>query len=239
MIPQVTSKGQAGTPRSVWVTRKHCRCQGCNLTEGTGERRRIGKPDLWKDGCDRIAFGKRSRRQFVAGQSLRTGRPPAPFGAVRRAKWSGLVRPNATWRCCPADRARIGSGCGGPTAPLTGPEALDFGALARIAAEVTGRQIRQEVLTDAELRGQAGARAAGSGRGSYDLAPGGVLPAADHAGPDFSRPDRLDRVASDQVQGRYALVQGDEGERPHVQHRAKPAGMGRHGKATKAEKAPG
>jgi hypothetical protein len=128
-------------------------------------------------------------------------------------------------------------GVRGPTAPLTGPAALDFGALARIAAEVTGRQIRQEVLTDAELRAQAGARAAGSGRGSYNFAPGGVLPAADHAGPDFSRLDRLDRVASDQVQGRYALVQGDEGERPHVQRRAKPAGMGRHGKATKAEKA--
>ena len=40
----------------------------------------------------------------------------------------------------------------GPTPPLTGPEALDFGDLARIASELTGRPVRREVVSDEVMR---------------------------------------------------------------------------------------
>ncbi|MEO7134693.1 MAG: SDR family oxidoreductase [Vicinamibacterales bacterium] len=48
----------------------------------------------------------------------------------------------------------------GPTPPLTGCEALDLADLAAIAAEVSGRLIRRQTLTDEELRTRMTARGA-------------------------------------------------------------------------------
>jgi uncharacterized protein YbjT (DUF2867 family) len=42
----------------------------------------------------------------------------------------------------------------GPTPPLTGPAALDFDAVAKIAARATGRSFTRTVVTDAEYREQ-------------------------------------------------------------------------------------
>ncbi|CAM3530289.1 NAD(P)H-binding protein [Deinococcus frigens] len=44
----------------------------------------------------------------------------------------------------------------GPTPPLTGPQALDFGDLAAIASEVLGRSIRHETFPDDELAAKLG-----------------------------------------------------------------------------------
>ena len=40
----------------------------------------------------------------------------------------------------------------GPTSPLTGTEALDFGDMAAIAAEVTGKHVKRIVITDDQMR---------------------------------------------------------------------------------------
>jgi NAD(P)H dehydrogenase (quinone) len=47
---------------------------------------------------------------------------------------------------------RLGAGPVGPTAPLTGSEALDFAALADLASELTGRAVKHVVVTDEEYR---------------------------------------------------------------------------------------
>lgn len=44
-----------------------------------------------------------------------------------------------------------GPGLDGPTAPLTASESFDFADLAAITAEVTGTQVRREVITDDAL----------------------------------------------------------------------------------------
>jgi NAD(P)H dehydrogenase (quinone) len=46
----------------------------------------------------------------------------------------------------------------GPTPPLTGPEALDFGDLARIASEVTSKPIERQIITDDDMRAKVAAR---------------------------------------------------------------------------------
>jgi NAD(P)H dehydrogenase (quinone) len=48
----------------------------------------------------------------------------------------------------------------GPTPPLTGPQALDFSDLAKIAAEVLGKPIQRKILTDDELKARVAARGA-------------------------------------------------------------------------------
>jgi NAD(P)H dehydrogenase (quinone) len=46
----------------------------------------------------------------------------------------------------------------GPTPPFTGPEALDFGDLARIASEVTGKRIERQIIADDIMRANIAAR---------------------------------------------------------------------------------
>ncbi len=48
----------------------------------------------------------------------------------------------------------------GPTPPLTGAEGLDFGDMARIASEVTGKTITRTIVTDEEMRAKVMARGA-------------------------------------------------------------------------------
>ncbi len=48
----------------------------------------------------------------------------------------------------------------GPTPPLTGAEALDFGDMARIASEVTGGAITRTIISDDEMRAKVAARGA-------------------------------------------------------------------------------
>ena len=104
----------------------------------------------------------RSAGVFMLGQALQTGlletAAEGPFSWVAHedlALAAARILAQETWTQ-------------GPTAPLTGPEALDFGALARIAAEVTGRPIRHEVLTDEAMRAKAEARGL-PGSGSWAI----------------------------------------------------------------------
>ncbi len=46
----------------------------------------------------------------------------------------------------------------GPTPPLTGPEALDFSDLAKIASKVTGKSIERRIITDEDMRAKVMAR---------------------------------------------------------------------------------
>ena len=48
----------------------------------------------------------------------------------------------------------------GPTPPLTGAEALDFGDMARIASEVTGVAITRTIISDDEMRAKVAVRGA-------------------------------------------------------------------------------
>jgi NAD(P)H dehydrogenase (quinone) len=46
----------------------------------------------------------------------------------------------------------------GPTPPLTGSAALDLADLAALAADLLGRPVRREVITDAELQSRLASR---------------------------------------------------------------------------------
>jgi NAD(P)H dehydrogenase (quinone) len=48
----------------------------------------------------------------------------------------------------------------GPTPPLTGPEALDFGNLAALASDVLGKPIMRQIITDDQMRANVAARGA-------------------------------------------------------------------------------
>jgi NAD(P)H dehydrogenase (quinone) len=48
----------------------------------------------------------------------------------------------------------------GPTEPLTGPESLDFGELATILAQVLGKHVEHQTITDDEMRAKIVARGA-------------------------------------------------------------------------------
>lgn len=67
----------------------------------------------------------------------------------------------------------------GPTAPLTGSEALDLEDLARIAAEILGRPVIRRVLTDDDML--AGARARGTPDGVAQIMMGYFQAARDGA----------------------------------------------------------
>jgi NAD(P)H dehydrogenase (quinone) len=48
----------------------------------------------------------------------------------------------------------------GPTPPLTGAQALDFGDLARIASDILGKPVEHRIITDDEMRAKITARGA-------------------------------------------------------------------------------
>lgn len=80
----------------------------------------------------------------LMGPAISTGTTVAPEdGPVR---WTAHADLADAAVIALTDPARLD----GPTPPLTGPEALDFSGIARIASELTGRQITRVTVGDDE-----------------------------------------------------------------------------------------
>ncbi len=116
----------------------------------------------------------------MMGDALETGVLAAPAdGKVSWTAHADLAEADA------AILAHEGS-YDGPTPPLTGARALDFGDLAALASEVLGRPIRREVITDDTLKARMAARGVPDGAtrialGLYIAARNGEFSAVDPA----------------------------------------------------------
>ena len=91
---------------------------------------------------------------MLMGDALGTGVVEAP--ADGKVSWTAHADLAEVAAVVLADEGRFD----GPTPPLTGPQALDLADLAALAAEVTGRPVRRETISDEELKAKMAARGA-------------------------------------------------------------------------------